>query len=154
VDLRRRARRGRSPAMLRWDLGDGEDETGSRRTRRSRSFDLGGQSSPTVTRRRGWRSWGGRELRELDDGVDLLQPSQGKGVRERRLIKLKRIEERRETGAHQGWRISPGMLADVRLSDEESLCGPSMNSRRSKGRWRRGVRALYRRAAWGRNGRY
>jgi hypothetical protein len=87
--------------MLRWVLGNGEDVTGSRRTRRSRSFDLGGQSSPAVTRRCDWRSWGGRELWELDDGVDLLQLSQGKGVRERRLIKVKRIEERRETGAHR-----------------------------------------------------
>jgi hypothetical protein len=46
---------------------------------------------------------GGRELRELNDGIDLLQLSRGKGVREGRLIKVKRIEERRETGTHQRW---------------------------------------------------
>jgi hypothetical protein len=105
--------------MLRWDLGDGEDVTGSRRMRGSRSFDLGGQSSPAATRRRDWRSWGGRELRELDDGVDLLQISQGKGVGERRLIKVKRIEGRRETGAHRRRQIWPGIPADAAEAGEQ-----------------------------------
>jgi hypothetical protein len=60
------------------------------------------------------------ELRELDDGVDLLQISRGKGVRERRLIKVKRIEGRRETGDHRGWRIWPETPADTRSYGEQS----------------------------------
>jgi hypothetical protein len=71
-----RACRGQTLAMLWWDLDDGEDVMGSRRMRRSRSFDLRGQSSPAAMRRCDWRSLGGRELRELDDGIDLLQLSQ------------------------------------------------------------------------------
>jgi hypothetical protein len=123
--------------MLRWDLGDGEDMTGSRRTRRSRSFDLGGQSSPAATRRRDWRSWGGRELRELDDGVDLLQLCRGKVVRERRLIKVKRIEERRETGAHQGWRISSEVLADAaEIGEQFEQLGGTILSRKGERRGR------------------
>jgi hypothetical protein len=72
-----------------------------------------------MTGRRDWRSLGGRELRELDDGVDLLQLSRGKGVRERCLIKVKRIEERRETGTHQRWRILPEMLAVAAETGDE-----------------------------------
>jgi hypothetical protein len=130
--------------MLRWDLGDGEDVTGSRRTRRSRSFDLVGQSSPAATRRRDWRSLGGRELRELDDGVDLLQLSRGKGVRGRRLIKVKRIEERRETGAHQGRRNWPETPADMRGYGEgfhRPRCG---SSGEAKGERERMPGAIYR----------
>jgi hypothetical protein len=130
--------------MLRWDLDDGEDVTGSRRMRRSRSFDLGGQSSPAATRRHDWRSLGRRELRELDDGVDLLQLSRGKGVRERRLIKVKRIEERRETGAHQRWRISPKMLADAAETGDELHRLEGVFAREKKIRWVRGSRAIYR----------
>jgi hypothetical protein len=72
-----------------------------------------------VTWRHDWRSLGGCELRELDDGIDLLQLSRGKGVREGRLIKVKRIEERRETGTHQRWQISPEMLAVAMETDDE-----------------------------------
>jgi hypothetical protein len=133
--------------MLRLDLDDGEDVTGSRRTRRSRSFDLGGQSSPAATQRRDWRSLGGRELRELDDGIDLLQLSRGKGVRERRRIKVKRIEERRETGAHQRWRILPEMLADAAETGDELRRLKGVFTREKKRRRVRGSRAIYRRGA-------
>jgi hypothetical protein len=62
-----------------------------------------------------------------------MQLSQGKGVREGRLIKVKRVEDRRETGAHRRWRISPGMLADSRRSDEEFLGLGGVSCRRTKG---------------------
>jgi hypothetical protein len=48
---------------------------------------------------------GGSVLRPLVECIDLLQLNQGEGVREGRLIKVKRAEERREMGAHRRWRI-------------------------------------------------
>jgi hypothetical protein len=81
----------------------------------------------------------------LVECIDLLQLSRGKGVREGRLIKVKRVEERRETGAHRRWRISPGMLADLRRYDEEFPGFGGVSCRRTKGRWRRSVGAFYRR---------
>jgi hypothetical protein len=68
----------------------------------------------------------------------------GKRVREGCLIKVKRVEERRETGGHRRWQISPGMLADSRRSDEEFLSFGGISCRRMKGRWRRSVGAFYR----------
>jgi hypothetical protein len=87
---------------------------------------------------------GGRELRELDDGVDLLQLSRGKGVREGRLIKVKRIEERRETGAHQRWRIFPEMLADAAETGEEFRWPGGTICRGRKGKMERREGATYR----------
>jgi hypothetical protein len=51
--------------------------------------------------------------------LDLLQKKFEGGVRGVRRFKAKRIEARGGARAHRRWRNLPGMLADVRTSDEE-----------------------------------
>jgi hypothetical protein len=75
----------------------------------------------------------------------LLGNKRGKVVREMRRFEAKRIEVRGGAQAHRRWRILPGMLADVRTSDEEFLGLGGISSGRTKGRWGRSAGAFYRR---------
>jgi hypothetical protein len=64
----------------------------------------------------------------FDVVLDLLQKKFEEGVRGGRRFKAKRIEASGGARAHRRWRILPGMLADVRTSNEESRslrCGSS-----------------------------
>jgi hypothetical protein len=50
---------------------------------------------------------------------------------------VKRIEERRETGAHQGWRILPEVLADaVEIGEQFEQPGGTISSRKGERRGR------------------
>jgi hypothetical protein len=58
--------------------------------------------------------------------------------------KVKKIEERREMGAHQRWRILPEMLAVAAETGDELRWLKGVFAREKKRRWGRGVRASYR----------
>jgi hypothetical protein len=60
---------------------------------------------------------------------------------------VKRIEERRETGTHQRWRISPEMLAVAAETDDELRRLEGVFTREKKRGRGRGSRAIYRRGA-------
>jgi hypothetical protein len=63
---------------------------------------------------------------------------------EGRLTKVKRIEERRETGAHQRWRISPKMLAVAAETDDKLRWLKGVFVREKKRSRGRGVQASFR----------
>jgi hypothetical protein len=92
----------------------------------------------------GWRSLGGRELRELDDGVDLLQLNRGKGVREVRRDGGGRLGGKGEHGAHRRWRILPGMPAGTAESGDRFRRFGGALSRKEKGVRRRTSGGFYR----------
>jgi hypothetical protein len=86
-------------------------------------------------------------LRGDDEELDLLRNKIGERVREACQFEAKRIEVRGGARAHRRWRILPGMLTDVRTSDERLHRFGGVSCRRRKGRWRRVVRASYRRGS-------
>jgi hypothetical protein len=77
-------------------------------------------------------------LRGDDEELNLLRNKTGERVREARRFEVKRIEVRIGARAHRRWRILPGMLADVRTSDERSCrSGDVPHENRKGGRGRR-----------------
>jgi hypothetical protein len=79
----------------------------------------------------------------FDVVLDLLQKKFEEGVRDVRRFKAKGIEARGGARAHRRWRNLPGMLADVRTSDEESRSLRCGSSGISKGERERRLWCLY-----------
>jgi hypothetical protein len=115
-----------------WD-GDGCD-VGKTRVWTASSF-----ASSSDAGRRLERRW----FSGLDVALDLLQKKFEGGVREVRRFEAKRIEVRGGAWAHRCWRNLPGMLADMRTSDEESRSPRCGSSRIAKGERERRLWRLY-----------
>jgi hypothetical protein len=83
-------------------------------------------------------------LRLLGDDVVLQRIGRGEVFRGMRQGKIERIEEIRRTGAHRRRRNCPGKPADLRISGDKLRRPGGFSGRRTKGRWRRTARGLYR----------
>jgi hypothetical protein len=131
----------RSTVRFQWLLVIAEATTGCRFTRGTRWWRRRSRLRPGAWQRHDWRTSGGAELWDLDDGIDLLQLSWRKGVREGRLVEVKEIEERRRAGAHPRRRIWPGELAGGAESGEgfRRFQGELARGRKGCERWHLGA---------------